>query len=64
LTHYDQVITRLVLVPSHGGRFEVTVDGQRIFSKHETHRHAEPGEIVRLVGDHAKQVEKRERKGL
>jgi selenoprotein W-related protein len=64
LTYYDQVITRLVLVPSHGGRFEVTVDGQLIFSKHETHRHAEPGEIVRLVGDHAKEVEKRKRKGF
>ena len=64
LTYYDQVITRLVLVPSHGGRFEVSVDGQLIFSKHELHRHAEPGEIVRLVSDHAKQAEKRQRKGL
>jgi selenoprotein W-related protein len=64
LTYYDQVITRLVLVPSHGGRFEVTVDGQLIFSKQETHRHAEPGEVVRLVGDHAKEVEQRKRKGF
>ena len=64
LTHYDQIITRLVLVPSHGGRFEVTVDGQLIFSKHELNRHAEPGEIVRLVGDHARELEKRQRKGF
>jgi selenoprotein W-related protein len=64
LTYYDQVITRLVLVPSHGGRFDVTVDGAKIFSKQELHRHAEPGEIVRLVGDYAKEVEKRQRKGL
>jgi len=64
LTHYDQIITRLILVPSTGGRFDVTVDGERIFSKQELHRHAEPGEGVRLVGDYAKQVEKRKRKGF
>ena len=64
LTYYDQVITRLVLVPSHGGRFDVIVDGEKVFSKQELHRHAEPGEIVRLVGDLAKQAEKRQRKGL
>jgi selenoprotein W-related protein len=64
LTYYDQVITRLVLVPAHGGRFDVTVDGELIFSKQALHRHAEPGEVVRLVGDHAKEVEKRQRKGF
>lgn len=64
LTYYDQIITRLILVPSNGGRFDVTVDGERIFSKHELHRHAEPGEVVRLVGDYTKQVEKRKRKGF
>ncbi len=64
LTYYDQVITRLILVPSTGGRFEVTVDGERIFSKQELHRHAEPGEVVRLVGEYAKQVEQGKRKGF
>ncbi len=64
LTSYDQIITRLVLVPSNGGRFDVTVDGKLIFSKHELHRHAEPGEVLRLLGDYAKQAEKRKRKGF
>jgi selenoprotein W-related protein len=64
LTYYDQVITRLVLVPAHGGRFDVLVDGARIFSKQELHRHAEPGEIVRLVGEIAQQAEKQTRKGF
>jgi selenoprotein W-related protein len=37
------------LVPSSGGRFEVTVDGRTVFSKHALRRHAEPGEIVEAI---------------
>jgi selenoprotein W-related protein len=37
------------LIPSSGGRFEVTVDGELIYSKLATGRHAEPGEIRRLL---------------
>lgn len=37
------------LVPSSGGAFEVTVDGQLIFSKKALRRHAEPGEILKLL---------------
>lgn len=37
------------LVPSSGGVFEVTVDGRLVFSKRALHRHAEPGEILRLI---------------
>ncbi len=37
------------LVPSDGGRFEVTVNGKLIFSKLETKRHAQPGEIIGLL---------------
>jgi selT/selW/selH-like putative selenoprotein len=36
-------------VPSSGGVFEVTVDGNLIFSKRVLRRHAEPGEIVQLI---------------
>ena len=32
-------------MPSSGGRFEVTLDGDLIFSKAALKRHAEPGEI-------------------
>ena len=39
----------MTLVPSDGGRFEVSVNGKLIYSKLETKRHAEPGEVVRLV---------------
>lgn len=37
------------LVPSSGGRFEVSLDGDTIFSKAALERHAEPGEIAAAV---------------
>ena len=37
------------LRPSSGGRFEVTLDGDLIFSKHALDRHAKPGEVFALV---------------
>jgi selenoprotein W-related protein len=37
------------LVQSSGGVFEVTVDGNLLFSKKAAGRHAEPGEVVRLI---------------
>ena len=49
LKHYEHVIETLILVPSDGGRFEVTVNGQLLYSKLEKHRHAEPGEVLGLV---------------
>jgi len=49
LKNYEHVIETITLVPSDGGRFEVTVNGQLIFSKLELHRHAEPGELLGLV---------------
>jgi len=39
----------VVLVPSDGGRFEVTVNGRLVYSKLATQRHAQPGEVVGLV---------------
>ncbi len=39
----------MALVPSDGGRFEVTVNGKLVYSKLQTKRHAEPGEVVGLV---------------
>jgi selenoprotein W-related protein len=49
LKSYEHVIEEIKLVPSDGGRFEVTVNGQLLYSKLQTHRHAEPGEVVGLV---------------
>ena len=37
------------LTPSSKGRFEVTLDGDLIFSKASLGRHAHPGEVVKLV---------------
>jgi selenoprotein W-related protein len=36
-------------VPSDRGRFEVTLDGELVFSKAAIGRHANPGEIAKLV---------------
>jgi selenoprotein W-related protein len=41
------------LIASHGGVFEVTVDGRRIFSKKALGRFPDDGEIVRLVRSRA-----------
>ena len=49
LKHYEHVIESVQLVPSEGGRFEVSVNGQLLYSKLEKHRHAEPGEVLGLV---------------
>jgi selenoprotein W-related protein len=49
LTHYEHVVETITLVPSDGGKFEVSVNGQLLYSKLETHRHAEPGEVLGLV---------------
>ncbi len=42
-------ISSISLVPSDGGRFEVTVNDRLIYSKLQTGRHAEPGEVLGLV---------------
>jgi len=49
LKQYEPEITEITLVPSDGGRFEVTVNGKLVYSKLQTGRHVEPGEIARLI---------------
>ena len=49
LKNYEHMLEEMTLVPSDGGRFEVTVNGQLLFSKLSTHRHAEAGEVLGLV---------------
>jgi selT/selW/selH-like putative selenoprotein len=39
----------ITLTPTGGGAFEVTADGQLIFSKNHLGRHALPGEVVALL---------------
>jgi selenoprotein W-related protein len=38
------------LIQSSGGVFEVEADGQLVFSKKKLGRHAQPGEVVKLLG--------------
>ena len=44
--------TAVRLVESSGGVFEVTVDGDLVFSKVQLGRHAKPGEVIALIEDH------------
>ncbi len=37
------------LVPGGGGIFDVEVDGELVYSKFETGRFPEPGEVVELI---------------
>ena len=49
LKYFEPEIETITLVPSDGGRFEVTVNQNLIYSKLQTHRHAEKGEIALLI---------------
>ncbi len=49
LKQFEHMIDSLSLVPSDGGRFEVTVNGKLIYSKLDTKRHVQPGEVVGLI---------------
>ena len=39
------------LIPSGGGVFEVVVDGDLVYSKKASGRHAEAGEVAGLIRD-------------
>jgi selenoprotein W-related protein len=49
LKQYEHVIESVALIPSDGGRFEVSVNGKLVYSKLETKRHAEAGEVVNII---------------
>ncbi len=52
LYNYQNVIDQLTLVTGAKGVFDVTVNGETIYSKGETGRHAEPGEVLKLFTEH------------
>ena len=52
LQNFEPEIGSVTLVPSDGGRFEVTVNGTLLYSKLQIGRHAEPGEVVKLLRAH------------
>ena len=51
LTDYQHVIDDIRLVTGDNGAFEVVVDGELVYSKHATGRHAEPGEVLGIFRD-------------
>ncbi len=48
LHDYQHVIVDVTLIMGSKGVFDVTVDGEMLFSKHATGRHAKPGEVLGL----------------
>jgi len=49
LDNFEPDIETITLVPSDGGKFEVEVDENLVYSKLKTKRHAEKGEIVSIL---------------
>jgi selenoprotein W-related protein len=48
LKEFETKIESIRILPSDGGRFEVSVDGELIYSKLSTGRHANPGEVAAI----------------
>jgi selT/selW/selH-like putative selenoprotein len=49
IEEYGDDIDTITLIRGSKGRFEVTLDGEEVYSKSRTKRHAEPGEVVMLI---------------
>lgn len=49
LSHYRNDISELQLIPSDGGRFEVSINGKLVFSKLNEGRFPEPKELTELI---------------
>jgi selenoprotein W-related protein len=49
LKDFEPEIETITLVPSDGGRFEISVNETLIYSKLETRRHVEKGEVTLLI---------------
>jgi selenoprotein W-related protein len=51
LTSFEKELGEVALVPSSGGIFEVTLDGETLVTNRETKRLPEAGEVKRLLRD-------------
>ena len=51
LSDYQHVIERLEFVTGTAGVFDVVVDGDVLYSKKQTGRHAEEGEVLSLFAE-------------
>ena len=51
LSTYQHIIESLTLVTGGKGIYDVEVDGELLYSKHASGRHADPGEVLALFRD-------------
>ncbi len=49
LSNYQHVIEELTLTTGANGVFDVRIDGELVYSKDQTGRHAEDGEVLEIV---------------
>lgn len=52
VNNYQHIIEDYTLIMGTKGAFEFKVDGELLYSKKETGRHAEPGEVLGLFKEH------------
>lgn len=52
---YKDIISEIELIESANGAYEIRVNGDLIYSKLETGRHADPPEILALFREHIKE---------
>lgn len=50
IKEHEYKVDSVGIIPSDGGKFEVMVDDNLVYSKLQTGRHVEPGEVAKLVG--------------
>jgi predicted Rdx family selenoprotein len=48
LSRYQHIVRSLTFTTGSKGVFDVVVDGHLLYSKSDTGRHAEPGEVLEL----------------
>ncbi len=53
LNHFKQQIASFEMIPSGGGRFEIDVNGQRIYSKLDTGQFPEEDAILQQIEQQA-----------
>lgn len=51
MKNYQHVIESLTFTMGSKGIFDVTVDGEMLYSKHVEGRHADPGEVLGLFAE-------------
>jgi selT/selW/selH-like putative selenoprotein len=49
LKKFEYQIRSIELIPSDGGRFEVKVGDQLVYSKLQTGSHIDPGDLIELI---------------